>query len=85
VSANFFWVGQWLECRTSGLLYQLSHNSSSLCSGYFGDGGVSRIICLGWPWTVILQISVSQVSRIIGVSQPHSGTWLLAPGSTSEC
>jgi hypothetical protein len=25
-------------------------------------------ICLGWPWTVILLISVSQVARIIGVS-----------------
>jgi hypothetical protein len=25
--------------------------------------GVSRTVCPGWPWTMILQISVSQVAR----------------------
>jgi hypothetical protein len=35
--------------------------------------GVLWIICLGWPWTVILQISAFQVARIIGVSH-----WCLA-------
>jgi hypothetical protein len=36
-------------------------------SGYFEDG-VSWTICLGWPWTVILPISASQVAKITGVS-----------------
>jgi hypothetical protein len=45
------------------------HTSSPLCSGYFGDG-VSWTICLGWPWTEILLISVSQVARRV------TGAWL---------
>jgi hypothetical protein len=45
----------------------------SLISDYFGDG-VSQTICLGWPRTVILPISVSQVSRLTGMS-----CWHLAP------
>jgi hypothetical protein len=44
-------------------LYHISHTSSPVCSGYFGDE-VSRTICLGWSWTVILLISASQVVRI---------------------
>jgi hypothetical protein len=34
--------------------------------------GVSRAICLGWPWTMILPISVFQVARITGISHWHS-------------
>jgi hypothetical protein len=30
--------------------------------------GVSWTICPGWPWTVILLISASQVTRTAGVS-----------------
>jgi hypothetical protein len=48
-------------------LYCLSHSSSLFFSGYFGDR-VSRTTCLGWPQTVILPISASQVVRITGVS-----------------
>jgi hypothetical protein len=36
----------------------LNHTSSPFCSGYFGDG-VSWTICLGWPWTAVLPVSVS--------------------------
>jgi hypothetical protein len=37
--------------------------------------GVPWTICPGWPWTVILPISTSQVARITGVSHCHS-VWL---------
>jgi hypothetical protein len=37
------------------------------CDGFFWDR-VSRTICQGWLWTMILQISASWVARIIGVS-----------------
>jgi hypothetical protein len=30
-------------------------------------------ICLGWPWTMILLMSASQVARIIGVSHQCPG------------
>jgi hypothetical protein len=41
--------GMEFELRTSCLLarqvlYHLSHNSSSFCSGYFGDGGLSNYL-----------------------------------------
>jgi hypothetical protein len=36
----------------------------------FGDG-VSRTICPGWPRTMILPISASQLARITGVSHWH--------------
>jgi hypothetical protein len=49
------------------VLYSLSHTSSPFCSGSFGDG-VSWTIYPGWPWTLILPISASQVARITGVS-----------------
>jgi hypothetical protein len=32
------------------------------------DIGVSKTISLGWPQTVILQISTSQIARITGMS-----------------
>jgi hypothetical protein len=43
-----------------------SHTSSPFCSGY-SETRVSQTICLGWPQTMILLISASQVARIIGV------------------
>jgi hypothetical protein len=45
------------------------------CIGYF-QARVSRTICLGWPWTMILLITVSWVARITGVShqEPCSET-----------
>jgi hypothetical protein len=45
----------------------LSHTSSPLCSGYFGDG-ISQTIYSGWPQTSMLPISASQVAKITGVS-----------------
>jgi hypothetical protein len=30
--------------------------------------GALRAICLSWPWTTILSILASRVSRIIGIS-----------------
>jgi hypothetical protein len=53
----FFFVG--LGFDTQGL----SHTSSPFCSGYFGDG-VSQIICLAWPQTMILP----NLAKIIGKS-----------------
>jgi hypothetical protein len=35
----------------------------SFLSGYFEDI-VSQTICLGWPWTVVLPISASQVAKM---------------------
>jgi hypothetical protein len=65
----FFLVGLRFELRASHLQsrYHLSHNSIPFCSGYFGDG-ISRNSYLGWSWTTILQISISQVARITSVS-----------------
>jgi hypothetical protein len=31
----------------------------------------SQMICLGWPWTTIIPISVPQVARITDVSHWH--------------
>jgi hypothetical protein len=45
----------------------LSPMSSPFCSVYFGDG-VSWTVCMGWPWTMILLISASQVARITCMS-----------------
>jgi hypothetical protein len=52
------------------------------CCGYFEDG-ISWTICLGWPWTLILPISASQVARITGMGPWHlalcnhfNSTWL---------
>jgi hypothetical protein len=56
---------------TKQVFYHLSHPSSPLCSGYFGFG-VSQTICSGWPWTMILPISVSKVAGIRGVSHQCS-------------
>jgi hypothetical protein len=41
--------------------------------------GVSWIICSDWPWTVILQISVSQVASIAGMRHrcPDYGNFFL--------
>jgi hypothetical protein len=36
--------------------------------------GVSQTVCPGWPWTTILLVSASQVTRIIGMSH-----WCPAP------
>jgi hypothetical protein len=40
-------------------------------SVYFGDR-VLRIICPGWPSTIIFLISASQIARIIDVNHQHS-------------
>jgi hypothetical protein len=58
------------------VLYHLSNSSSPFCFSYFG-ARVSRTICLGWPGTVILLISTSQVARITGVSHWHPAVCLL--------
>jgi hypothetical protein len=68
------------------MLYHLSHTYSSFCSGYFGDG-VSRTICLGWPQTLILPISASQVAKITCVSPSHQALYciLIFPLALSGC
>jgi hypothetical protein len=47
--------------------YTLSHSTNPFCVRCFWDR-VSRTICPGWLWTVILLISASWVARITGVS-----------------
>jgi hypothetical protein len=43
--------------------------------------GVSHTICPGWPWTLILLISASQVPRTVGLSHGHPAQPLfLKPG-----
>jgi hypothetical protein len=61
------------------VLYYLSHTSSPFCSSYFGNGGVSWTICPGWPRTVTLLISASQVAKIVGMSlcHPHKNKKIL--------
>jgi hypothetical protein len=70
----FFWKTRvWTQgfSLAKQTLYHFSHTSSPFCSGYFGDGGVSQTICLGWPLSTILPISVSQVAKITGMSHQH--------------
>jgi hypothetical protein len=57
------------------MLYCSSNVCSLFCCDYFGDGGVSWIICLGWPWTLVLLISAYQIARITGMS--HQSTYLV--------
>jgi hypothetical protein len=74
------WVVLWFELRAlleEQVLCPLNHTSSSFCSGYFGDWGVSGTICLDWPQTVILPISASKVARIIGMSHQHPNALIL--------
>jgi hypothetical protein len=70
----FFLVGLGFEfrasCQQSRHSKHLNHNYSPFCSGYF-ENGVLWIICLGWPRTGILLISVSQVVGITGMSHQH--------------
>jgi hypothetical protein len=67
----FFFLQDWVWTQGSTFakqaFYCLSHTSSPFCSGYFGDG-VFQTICPGWPWTVILLTSASQIAGITGVS-----------------
>jgi hypothetical protein len=65
----FYGTGTWTQCfvLAKQALYHLSWTSSPFCYGYFGDG-LSQTICLSWPHTMILRISASQVTRIIGMS-----------------
>jgi hypothetical protein len=67
----FFFLWDWdLNFWTQGFslakqaLCCMSHTSSPFCFGYFADGAGGLSICLGWPWTVILPISASQVARL---------------------
>jgi hypothetical protein len=70
-SLFFFFGGTWIWIQgfplAKQVLYCLSHTSSPICSGYFGDE-VSWSICLGWPRAMILLISASQVARITDMS-----------------
>jgi hypothetical protein len=70
-------IGVWIQGFTlvKQALYCLSHTSSPFCHSYFGDGGVSWTICPGWPWTVILLLSASQVARITDLA---TSVWLEA-------
>jgi hypothetical protein len=64
----FFLVGLGFGLRPAKqVFYCLSHTSSPFCSGYFGDG-VTELFALAGLGITVLPISVSQVSRITGMS-----------------
>jgi hypothetical protein len=62
-----FLAGEGFELRAKQVLYHLNHTSRPFCSGYFGNGGLMKYLS-GWPQTVILSISVSQV---VGTGVSH--------------
>jgi hypothetical protein len=66
-------IWTWGFMLAKQVFYCLSHRSSPFCSGYFEDG-ILGTVCLGWPRTWTLLISVSQVARITGMSHQ---TWLV--------
>jgi hypothetical protein len=49
----------------------LSHTSSPFFSDYFGRWGSCELFVWSWPKIRILQISVSQVARILGMNHWH--------------
>jgi hypothetical protein len=57
-------------CKTGVLLLE-PHLKYIFALGYFGDE-VLQTVCQGWPRTMILPISASEIARITGVSHPHS-------------
>jgi hypothetical protein len=59
---------------TKQALYCLSYIFSPSCSSYFGDE-VLQTIFPGWPWD--LQVSASQVARIMGLSHQSPDLSLL--------
>jgi hypothetical protein len=48
-------------------LSHMSHTSNPFSYAYSRDG-IMWTICAGWPWIMILSPSVSQVTRITGIS-----------------
>jgi hypothetical protein len=68
----FGWTGVWTQgfVLAKQVLYSLSYASSPFCSGCFEDG-ILRTICLGWPQTLILPMSASQIVKITGMSHKH--------------
>jgi hypothetical protein len=70
-SSPFFLSVLGFEFRASHLLVRCFNNWTTLSAlfpvGYFWDR-LSRAICPGWLWTVVLLISAFQVARIIGMS-----------------
>jgi hypothetical protein len=67
----FFLVGLGLNsglhtCKVGALM--LETHIQYILLWLFWRWGVSQTTCPGWPWTLILLISASQVARITGVS-----------------
>jgi hypothetical protein len=72
----YFFVGAGLGVELKVLYLQgrcsaLEPHPQPFWPGYFRYEDL-RILCLGWPWTVILPISASQVAGITDVS---TGSW----------
>jgi hypothetical protein len=69
-----FLVGLGFELRALCLQSRGSTicTSNPFCSDYFEDG-VLWTLCLGWPWTMILLISASQVAKIYRHEPPVPG------------
>jgi hypothetical protein len=78
---NFYFF--WQDWSLNSGLHHFSHTSSPFGSVYFRDE-VLRTICLGWPQTMILQISASHVARNTSVfldfpsrfPWPQCGFWV---------
>jgi hypothetical protein len=70
----FFLVGLGFELGfmlAKQAFYHLSHTFGQFYSGNVGNG-VSWTICLDWTWILILPISGSQVTGIIGKPLKHN-------------
>jgi hypothetical protein len=72
---SHLYPGNW----TPPLLFMLSEwlgwQSHALMFGFIGWGGGLANILPGWPWIMILLISVSQVARITEVIPAELGFW----------
>jgi hypothetical protein len=68
----------WTQCFVLGrqLIYLLSYTYSPFFFGYFQDR-ILGTICWGWPRTVILLISASQVAKIASVIHWLTGRMII--------
>jgi hypothetical protein len=72
---TYIYIYTYISCGaavwTEGIHLEPLHQPFfGVCDGFFQDR-VSRTICLGWIWTMILLIAASWVARITGMNHWH--------------
>jgi hypothetical protein len=81
MEGNSFYCETGFELRALGMQNMYS-NAWATTPVHFDlvilEIGVSQTIYLGWPWTVILPISASQVARTAGMSHGHPAERIFA-------